>query len=169
MIIRASPAMSAPRASAGRSGRRRPSRPPLPMPRRRSAPTAPAHRWPLSPRRRPRPRSAKAVMRAVAVTGVTVVRMAMRAASAVSVRIVPTADGVLTAAIAATARNARTDRPDRAARGDRPDRDPDLRAKYIKGRGEGRDRRDRQPDPNSPFAKLAALKEQLEASSKEPR
>jgi ATP-dependent RNA helicase SUPV3L1/SUV3 len=54
-------------------------------------------------------------------------------------------------------------------RGDRPDRDPTLRAKYIKGRGEGRDRRDREPDPNSPFAKLAALKEQLEANAKEPR
>ena len=53
--------------------------------------------------------------------------------------------------------------------GDRPDRDPTLRAKYIKGRGEGRDRRDREPDPNSPFAKLAALKEQLEANTKEPR
>jgi ATP-dependent RNA helicase SUPV3L1/SUV3 len=53
-------------------------------------------------------------------------------------------------------------------RGDRPDRDPTLRAKYIKGRGEGRDRRDREPDPNSPFAKLAALKEQLEANAKEP-
>ena len=46
---------------------------------------------------------------------------------------------------------------------------PTLRAKYIKGRGEGRDRRDREPDPNSPFAKLAALKEQLEANAKEPR
>ena len=44
-----------------------------------------------------------------------------------------------------------------------------LRAKYIKGRGESRDRRDREPDPNSPFAKLAALKEQLEANTKEPR
>jgi ATP-dependent RNA helicase SUPV3L1/SUV3 len=53
-------------------------------------------------------------------------------------------------------------------RGDRPDRDPTLRAKYIKGRGEGRDRRDREPDPNSPFAKLAALKEQLEANAKDP-
>ena len=41
-----------------------------------------------------------------------------------------------------------------------PSRDPDLRAKYIKGKGESR--RDRAPDPNSPFAKLAALKEQLE-------
>jgi ATP-dependent RNA helicase SUPV3L1/SUV3 len=67
----------------------------------------------------------------------------------------------------------RGDRPqerlDRPPRGDRPDRDPALRAKYIKGRGDGSDRRDREPDPNSPFAKLAALKEQLEANTKEPR
>jgi ATP-dependent RNA helicase SUPV3L1/SUV3 len=63
----------------------------------------------------------------------------------------------------------RGERPERAAHGDRPDRDPALRAKYIKGRGDGRDRRDREPDPNSPFAKLAALKEQLEANTKEPR
>jgi ATP-dependent RNA helicase SUPV3L1/SUV3 len=34
-------------------------------------------------------------------------------------------------------------------------------------RGEGRERRDRIPDPNSPFAKLAALKAQLEAGTKE--
>jgi ATP-dependent RNA helicase SUPV3L1/SUV3 len=60
-------------------------------------------------------------------------------------------------------------RPERGTRGERPDRDPALRAKYIKGRGDGRDRRDREPDPNSPFAKLAALKEQLEANAKEPR
>jgi ATP-dependent RNA helicase SUPV3L1/SUV3 len=66
-------------------------------------------------------------------------------------------------------RGDRGDRGDRAPRGDRPDRDPALRAQYIKGRGEGRDRRDREPDPNSPFAKLAALKEQLEANAKEPR
>jgi ATP-dependent RNA helicase SUPV3L1/SUV3 len=63
----------------------------------------------------------------------------------------------------------RGERADRAPRGDRPDRDPALRAKYIKGRGEGRDRHDREPDPNSPFAKLAALKEQLEANAKESR
>jgi ATP-dependent RNA helicase SUPV3L1/SUV3 len=63
----------------------------------------------------------------------------------------------------------RGEHPERAARGDRPDRDPALRAKYIKGRGDSRDRRDREPDPNSPFAKLAALKEQLEANAKEPR
>jgi ATP-dependent RNA helicase SUPV3L1/SUV3 len=64
----------------------------------------------------------------------------------------------------------RGDRPDRPGRRDRdsPDRDPDLRAKYIKGRTD-RDRRDKAPDPNSPFAKLAALKEQLEADAKERR
>jgi ATP-dependent RNA helicase SUPV3L1/SUV3 len=64
-------------------------------------------------------------------------------------------------------RAGRGDRPGRAPRGDRPDRDPALRAKYIKGRGEAAERRE--PDPNSPFAKLAALKQQLEASNKEPR
>jgi ATP-dependent RNA helicase SUPV3L1/SUV3 len=63
----------------------------------------------------------------------------------------------------------RGDRSERSPHGDRPDRDPALRAKYIKGRGDGRDRRDREPDPNSPFAKLAALKEQLEANAKERR
>jgi ATP-dependent RNA helicase SUPV3L1/SUV3 len=61
----------------------------------------------------------------------------------------------------------RDDRGGRAPRDDRPDRDPALRAKYIKGRSGGGDRRE--PDPNSPFAKLAALKEQLETGSKEPR
>jgi ATP-dependent RNA helicase SUPV3L1/SUV3 len=80
------------------------------------------------------------------------------------------------------ARPPRPDRPERDDRGrpqrderrphrggDRPDRDPELRAKYIKGREGGRDRRERErePDPNSPFAKLAALKAQLE-SNKEP-
>jgi ATP-dependent RNA helicase SUPV3L1/SUV3 len=60
-------------------------------------------------------------------------------------------------------------RGERAQHGDRPDRDPELRAKYVKGRGEGRDRHDKAPDPNSPFAKLAALKEQLEANAKERR
>ena len=33
--------------------------------------------------------------------------------------------------------------------------------------GGGSDRRDKQPDPNSPFAKLAALKQQLEQNTKE--
>jgi len=63
-------------------------------------------------------------------------------------------------------RGERPPRGDRAPRGDHPDRDPALRAKYIKGSS---DRREREPDPNSPFAKLAALKAQLEANAKEPR
>jgi ATP-dependent RNA helicase SUPV3L1/SUV3 len=61
------------------------------------------------------------------------------------------------------------ERPSRQPRADRPDRDPALRAKYIKGRGEGSAPREREPDPDSPFAKLAKLKEQLEAGAKEPR
>jgi hypothetical protein len=61
----------------------------------------------------------------------------------------------------------RANRPDRPARADRPDRDPALRAKYIKTRAEAGALRD--PDPDSPFAKLAELKEQLEANAKEPR
>jgi ATP-dependent RNA helicase SUPV3L1/SUV3 len=59
-------------------------------------------------------------------------------------------------------------RPDKRNRGDQPDRDPALRAQYIKGRND-RDRRDKAPDPDSPFAKLAALKAQLEADAKERR
>jgi ATP-dependent RNA helicase SUPV3L1/SUV3 len=66
-------------------------------------------------------------------------------------------------------RGDRSDRSSRQPRGDRPERDPDLRAKYMKGRPEGKERRDREPDPNSPFAKLAALKEQLEANAKDQR
>jgi ATP-dependent RNA helicase SUPV3L1/SUV3 len=61
----------------------------------------------------------------------------------------------------------RPERRPRAERGDRPDRDPELRAKYFKGRAGDKERRDKAPDPNSPFAKLAALKEQLEANAKE--
>jgi ATP-dependent RNA helicase SUPV3L1/SUV3 len=61
------------------------------------------------------------------------------------------------------------ERQTREPRGDRPERDPALRAKYIKGRADGGAGRDREPDPNSPFAKLAQLKEQLEANTKEPR
>jgi ATP-dependent RNA helicase SUPV3L1/SUV3 len=60
-------------------------------------------------------------------------------------------------------------RRDRDRDRDRPDRDPELRAAFIKGQGPRKDRRDREPDPNSPFAKLAALKEQLEANAKERR
>jgi ATP-dependent RNA helicase SUPV3L1/SUV3 len=70
-------------------------------------------------------------------------------------------------------RNERGGRDDehrtREPRTDRPERDPALRAKYIKGRVEDGSRRDREPDPNSPFAKLAQLKEQLETNEKEPR
>jgi ATP-dependent RNA helicase SUPV3L1/SUV3 len=61
----------------------------------------------------------------------------------------------------------RSDRPARAARADRPDRDPVLRAKYIKANTDAGV--PRAPDPDSPFAKLAKLKEQLEANAKEPR
>jgi ATP-dependent RNA helicase SUPV3L1/SUV3 len=41
-------------------------------------------------------------------------------------------------------------------------------AAYLKQTAR-KERRDREPDPNSPFAKLAALKEQLEANAKERR
>jgi ATP-dependent RNA helicase SUPV3L1/SUV3 len=61
------------------------------------------------------------------------------------------------------------DRASRQRRDDRPERDPALRAKYIKGRDQAAAQRDRGPDPDSPFAKLAKLKEQLEAGGKEPR
>jgi ATP-dependent RNA helicase SUPV3L1/SUV3 len=64
-------------------------------------------------------------------------------------------------------RGPRNARPPRRDRGERPDHDSALRAKYIKGRNESRDRREKSPDPDSPFAKLAALKEQLEADAKE--
>jgi ATP-dependent RNA helicase SUPV3L1/SUV3 len=65
-------------------------------------------------------------------------------------------------------RGERPPRSQRPPREDRPDRDPELRAKYFKG-GRSDARRDKAPDPNSPFAKLAALKEQLEANTKERR
>ena len=64
-------------------------------------------------------------------------------------------------------------RPDRGPRRDRPRRDRDSgpdraeREKYY-AKPHGSDRRDKQPDPNSPFAKLAALKQQLEQGGKEP-
>jgi ATP-dependent RNA helicase SUPV3L1/SUV3 len=67
-----------------------------------------------------------------------------------------------------TGRGARPQRRERRGReqhADRPEHDPVLRAKYIKGPGLARER---QPDPNSPFAKLAKLKEHLEAGTKEP-
>jgi ATP-dependent RNA helicase SUPV3L1/SUV3 len=58
-------------------------------------------------------------------------------------------------------------------RGDRPRRDKGSQVEraereqyYAKPHG-GSDRRDKAPDPNSPFAKLAALKQQLEQNNKE--
>jgi ATP-dependent RNA helicase SUPV3L1/SUV3 len=61
--------------------------------------------------------------------------------------------------------------------GSRPERGSGERANLAKGRGDRKDRRDftphrereKQADPNSPFAKLAALKAQLEAAAKERR
>jgi len=59
-------------------------------------------------------------------------------------------------------------------RGDRPRRDKGSQVEraereqyYAKPHGSGSDRRDKAPDPNSPFAKLAALKQQLEQGNKE--
>src|SRR5262249_12788334 len=61
--------------------------------------------------------------------------------------------------------------------GDRPERGRGERPHFAKGRTDHKDRRDYAPlrerekqiDPNSPFAKLAALKAQLEANAKERR
>ncbi len=64
------------------------------------------------------------------------------------------------------ARPPRRDQKDRN-RSDRPEHDPALRAKYLKGRDDRGQRREREPDPNSPFAKLAALKAQLEAGKEQ--
>jgi ATP-dependent RNA helicase SUPV3L1/SUV3 len=60
---------------------------------------------------------------------------------------------------------ARRDRP-RRKRDDGPDR-AEREQYYAKPYGAGGERRDKQPDPNSPFAKLAALKQQLEQNGKE--
>jgi len=66
----------------------------------------------------------------------------------------------------------RGERNERAPRrGPRRDRDDGIgraeREQYF-AKPHGSDRRDKQPDPNSPFAKLAALKQQLEQGAKEP-
>jgi ATP-dependent RNA helicase SUPV3L1/SUV3 len=76
-------------------------------------------------------------------------------------------------------RRQRDRRPEyRAERqGDRPERARGERPHFAKGRTEHKDSRDYAPhrerekqiDPNSPFAKLAALKAQLEANAKERR
>jgi ATP-dependent RNA helicase SUPV3L1/SUV3 len=59
----------------------------------------------------------------------------------------------------------RRDRPPRRDKGDRVDR-AEREQYYAKPFG-GSDNRNKQPDPNSPFAKLAALKQQLEQNPKE--
>ena len=67
-------------------------------------------------------------------------------------------------------RQDRGDRPDRGSR--RPDRRPDRRDEnrvYASSEKGPRERSNREADPNSPFAKLAALKAQLEANEKEKR
>jgi ATP-dependent RNA helicase SUPV3L1/SUV3 len=69
---------------------------------------------------------------------------------------------------AATAVAATLSPGSKAAPGSRPRRpEREARAPPSKGRGEPRERHERAPDPNSPFAKLAALKAQLEAGTKE--
>jgi ATP-dependent RNA helicase SUPV3L1/SUV3 len=60
----------------------------------------------------------------------------------------------------------RRDRPRREG-GDRVER-AEREQYYAKPFGSGSGGRDKQPDPNSPFAKLAALKQQLEQTNKEP-
>ena len=78
-------------------------------------------------------------------------------------------------------RRADRERPPRRDRGERPDRSerrdrrPDRRDRGDENRvfatteKSPRERASREPDPNSPFAKLAALKAQLEANEKEKR
>ena len=69
----------------------------------------------------------------------------------------------------------RADRQDHAARRERPRRErgghverAERELYYAKPFGSSSGGRDKQPDPNSPFAKLAALKQQLEQTNKEP-
>ncbi len=59
----------------------------------------------------------------------------------------------------------RRDRPPRRDKGDRVER-AEREQYYAKPHG-GSENRNKQPDPNSPFAKLAALKQQLEQNTKE--
>jgi ATP-dependent RNA helicase SUPV3L1/SUV3 len=73
-------------------------------------------------------------------------------------------------------RGERGDRRERSDRSDRRDRRPDRRDRggeanriFATSEKSPRERGNREPDPNSPFAKLAALKAQLEASDKEKR
>jgi ATP-dependent RNA helicase SUPV3L1/SUV3 len=73
-------------------------------------------------------------------------------------------------------RSGRSDRPERSERGERRDRRGDRRPDrggenrvFATTEKSPRDRTNREPDPDSPFAKLAALKAQLEAGEKEKR
>jgi ATP-dependent RNA helicase SUPV3L1/SUV3 len=72
----------------------------------------------------------------------------------------------------ARSRPARKHRPARRERSERPEqreRETSALTQLAETRSPAKERRDKAPDPNSPFAKLAALKEQLEANAKEPR
>jgi ATP-dependent RNA helicase SUPV3L1/SUV3 len=69
----------------------------------------------------------------------------------------------------------RSEHQDRSSRRERPRRDRGERVDraereqyYAKPFGSTSGGREKQPDPNSPFAKLAALKQQLEQSGKDP-
>jgi ATP-dependent RNA helicase SUPV3L1/SUV3 len=62
-------------------------------------------------------------------------------------------------------RGPRRDRPPRRDKGDRVER-AEREQYYARPHGSS-DRRDKAPDPNSPFAKLAALKQQLEQNGKD--
>jgi len=62
----------------------------------------------------------------------------------------------------------RPPRPDRSQQ-ERPERESGGRPVFAQSPRPAKERRDKAPDPNSPFAKLAALKEQLEANAKERR
>jgi ATP-dependent RNA helicase SUPV3L1/SUV3 len=66
-------------------------------------------------------------------------------------------------------RQDRNDRNDRADRGERPQRDRERERPQSRPARFERREREKAPDPNSPFAKLAALKAQLEADAKERR
>jgi ATP-dependent RNA helicase SUPV3L1/SUV3 len=69
-------------------------------------------------------------------------------------------------------RGERFDRGDRGERRDRRDRRPDRGGGdriFATTEKSPRDRANREPDPDSPFAKLAALKAQLESGDKEKR
>jgi ATP-dependent RNA helicase SUPV3L1/SUV3 len=73
-----------------------------------------------------------------------------------------------------TDRSDRRDRPEGGGRRDRPDRPPrrdrDRRDENRPSRtwSSSQEPRGKEPDPNSPFAKLLALKEQLQSNKEQP-